>query len=420
MGWTREESVGVSPQRHKLLQEAQEPSSKSENNFLKCALWSPDGSVILATHDDASVRLYQVQDPHVAAEEGAVQQLTPYCTTFEGGPVCDVCFFPGFTWEQPATCCFITSSQDHPIHLRDAVTGSLRNTYRPFNNVDEVCHASSLCFSLDGSRIVAGFPLYLRVFDLQRPGRQVEDWLLSTRKGKGQKGIIGAVTASPVSPGLYAAGSYNRNICLYHQGSRGKAVGWLADLEQDYVMGGVTQLTWVNEWLLLSGHRKDHWLRAWDLRMVSSERRQETRETHPKALLHRFPRAVRTHQRFMFSVEADELATGEDSGNLVFYSLTSLQEVGRIQGAHGRPCVAAGLRPGDASTVLSASGSRCFPNYNVQSPLSSPREAQGDSKRAKVERSTDGWGGAKGVVDLASAAAEPLDNALRVWRWRLP
>lgn len=28
--------------------------------------------------------------------------------------------------------------KDHPIHLRDALTGELRNTYRPFNHVDEV------------------------------------------------------------------------------------------------------------------------------------------------------------------------------------------------------------------------------------------------------------------------------------------
>ena len=28
--------------------------------------------------------------------------------------------------------------EDHPIHLRDALTGELRNTYRPFNHVDEV------------------------------------------------------------------------------------------------------------------------------------------------------------------------------------------------------------------------------------------------------------------------------------------
>ena len=27
--------------------------------------------------------------------------------------------------------------KDHPIHLRDALTGELRNTYRPFNHVDE-------------------------------------------------------------------------------------------------------------------------------------------------------------------------------------------------------------------------------------------------------------------------------------------
>ncbi|OLQ13714.1 Telomerase Cajal body protein 1 [Symbiodinium microadriaticum] len=64
--------------------------------------------------------------------------LTSYASAAEGGPVLDFCFFPSFNSEFPASCCFITSSQDHPIHLRDALTGSLRNTYRPFNHVDEV------------------------------------------------------------------------------------------------------------------------------------------------------------------------------------------------------------------------------------------------------------------------------------------
>lgn len=32
--------------------------------------------------------------------------------------------------------------------------------------IGQVCHASSLCFSLDGSKIIAGFPLYLRAWAL--------------------------------------------------------------------------------------------------------------------------------------------------------------------------------------------------------------------------------------------------------------
>ncbi|CAJ1419544.1 unnamed protein product, partial [Effrenium voratum] len=342
------------------------------NNFAKAAKWSPDGSVAIAVHDDEILRMYQV--PQAEDLEGT-KTLFPYAETAEGGPVLDFCFFPSFTWEYPGTCCFITSSQDHPIHLRDAVTGELRNTYRPFNNVDEVCHASSLCFSPDGSKIIAGFSLYLRVFHLQRPGRQMEDWLLGTKKGTGQKGIIGAVAASLWQPGLYAAGSYNKSICLYQESSRGKAVARLADSK----MGGVTQLAFGSEWLLLSGHRKDSWLRAWDLRMLG--------EQGNEALLQELPRSVNTHQRFHFGVQDDLLSTGDDSGNILLYSLSSMQEVGRFQG-HSRPCTSAELRPTEAKerVLLSSSGSRHFPDYDVDSP---------EPERRKVAR---------------------LDNSLRVWQ----
>lgn len=92
-------------------------------------------------------------------EGGPVGDLRPRCFIRFTAEVLDFCFFPSFTWEYPATCCFISSSQeglkdaetsmglhessgfhaqDHPIHLRDAITGELRNTYRPFNHVDEV------------------------------------------------------------------------------------------------------------------------------------------------------------------------------------------------------------------------------------------------------------------------------------------
>ncbi|CAE8601274.1 unnamed protein product, partial [Polarella glacialis] len=354
------------------LCEAPEPVSHRWNNFSKGSRWSPDGSVALAVSDDAMVRLYKVpDDPSGQNSSGPTPTgadpaaLKPYVEVAEGGPVLDFCFFPGFTQGCPASCCFITSSQDHPIHLRDALEGSLRNSYRPYNQVDEVCHAFSLCFSADGSKILGGFPQYIRVFDLQRPGRQVEDWLLSTKKGRGQKGIIGAVAASPDRPGLYAAGSYNRSICLYQQGNRGKPVAHLADNGKDHAMGGVTQLMFSGEWLLLSGHRQDGFIRAWDLRMAG-DREQE-------ALLHRFPRPAYTHQRFSFGVQDDLLTTGDDSGNILLYSLSSLQEVGRIAGAHSRPCVAAELRPGSQASpgqglLLSSSGSRHFPDYDVDSP----------------------------------------------------
>jgi len=307
---------------------------------------------------------------------------------------------------------FITCSQEHPIHLRDAFNGTLRNTYRPFNNVEEVCHAYSLCFSADGGQILAGFDRTIRIFDLQRPGRQTEEWLLSTRAGKGQKGIIGSLAASIASPGVYAAGSYSKSICIYQRGCKGKPLMWLSDCQASYEMGGVTQLVWVNEWMLLSGHRCDRWLRFWDLRKADSERHKESTLQAPKALLHRFPRHTRTHQRFGFSTKGDLLSTGDDSGAILFYSLSHLSETGIIREAHGRPCVSAMLHP-TLDIILSSSGSRDFPDYDVDSPTPERglglKPSVGEPKKRKAcctskrEPERDG-------------RLSALDNSTRIWQ----
>mmetsp|Transcript_84678 Transcript_84678/g.220457 ORF Transcript_84678/g.220457 Transcript_84678/m.220457 type:complete len:441 (+) Transcript_84678:110-1432(+) len=420
VGTSRSEGVAATAgarHRHCVL-EAPEPPSDRGNNFTKGVRWSPDGSTLLASHDDAALRLYQVPSAAVSGDSGWTGgdrglaapplRMEPYAQVQEGGPVLDFCFFPSFTWENPATCCFIASSQDHPIHLREAATGTLCNTYRPYNQVDEVCHSFSLCFSPDGGKILGGFQQYIRVFDVQRPGRQVEDWLLSTRKGKGQKGIIGAIAANSMSPGVYAAGSYNRSVCVYHEGSRGKPVARLVDNEPDYEMGGVTQLLWASEWLLLSGHRRDRWLRAWDLRMASSAEGLGGGGLHPKALLHRFPRCTRTHQRFLFSVQGCQLAVGDDQGSVFLHSLSTFEEEECIPRAHERPCVSAMLHP-FCRTLATSGGGRVFPDYDVDSSAGSlsppPR------RKSTRKRSCSRGKAAKHVKSL-----KPLDNSVRVWQ----
>lgn len=333
--------------------------------------------------------------------------LNNFACADEGEPVSDFCFYPGYNWQEPATCCFITSSQDHPIHLRDAFTGTLRNTYRPYNNVDEVCHASSLSWSLDGSQILGGFNSCIRLFDVQRPGRQSAEWLLSTRKGKGQKGIIAAITPSPVNADLYAAGSYNRSICIYSSNRPKTPVAWLADRQSGFEMGGITQLIWASEWLLLSGHRKDGYVRAWDLRKISQDVETNLLDGSPTALLHRFPRKLTTHQRFLFSVAGDVLATGDDDGCVLFYSLSQLKELGRAPGAHRRPCVSAMLHP-YLDFMVSSSGARRFPDYDVASPEPDRNLSAGESPSSTR--------GAKRKASELEKHRGVLDNSIRLWK----
>ena len=62
----------------------------------------------------------------------------------------------------PSTCCFITASKDHPIHLWDSLTDSLRCTYKGHNHLDELDSPTSLTFNLTGDKIYAGSNAMIR------------------------------------------------------------------------------------------------------------------------------------------------------------------------------------------------------------------------------------------------------------------
>lgn len=57
---------------------------------------------------------------------------------------------------EPASCVFISTSRDHPIHMWDAFTGGLRASYRAYDHLDEVVAANSVCFNAGGDKIFAG------------------------------------------------------------------------------------------------------------------------------------------------------------------------------------------------------------------------------------------------------------------------
>lgn len=68
-----------------------------------------------------------------------------------------------------------SSSRDNPIHVWDAFYGEVRGSFRPYNHLDELTTAHSLCFSPDGSQLYCGFDKIVRVFYTDRPGRDCEE-----------------------------------------------------------------------------------------------------------------------------------------------------------------------------------------------------------------------------------------------------
>lgn len=68
-----------------------------------------------------------------------------------------------------------SSSRDNPIHVWDAFYGEVRASFRPYNHLDELTAALSLCFTPDGSQLYCGFDKTVRVFHTERPGRDCEE-----------------------------------------------------------------------------------------------------------------------------------------------------------------------------------------------------------------------------------------------------
>lgn len=72
-------------------------------------------------------------------------------------------------------CSLASSSRDNPVHVWDAFYGEVRATFRPYNHLDELTAAHSLCFSPDGTQLYCGFDKTVRVFYTERPGRDCEE-----------------------------------------------------------------------------------------------------------------------------------------------------------------------------------------------------------------------------------------------------
>mmetsp|Transcript_125563 Transcript_125563/g.287681 ORF Transcript_125563/g.287681 Transcript_125563/m.287681 type:complete len:304 (+) Transcript_125563:27-938(+) len=267
----------------------------SRSSFSRGYKWAPDGSCVLGNHEDGVMRIFRQGDSELA-------DLSPCFCTPAAEYIYDFAWFPLMQSDIRASCCFITTSRDSPIHLWDSEEPRIRATYRPMNHLDELAHANSISFSSSGEQIFAGFERCIRTFDIHRPGRQTSERLLCTRKDKsGQRGLISTLAECPERPGLLAAGSYGRSIHFYTAGQRGCTL-WCKDPE----MGGVTQLTWLSDLEIASGHRKDGKIRVWDLRNLAEH-------------VTSFDRPCNSNQRLAFGVSSSVLGAGGSDGSVFFF-----------------------------------------------------------------------------------------------------
>ncbi|MBN3318520.1 WAP53 protein, partial [Atractosteus spatula] len=273
-------------QNPQMLTGAWAEYASTPENYLKGCKWqglAPDGTCILTNSADNVLRVYNLPPELYSQEWDLLPEMSPVLRMAEGDTIYDYCWYPLMSSLDPDTCFIASSSRDNPIHIWDAFYGDLRATFRPYNHLDELTAAHSLCFTPDGAQLFCGFDKMVRVFETSRPGRECEKRPTLVKK-QGQSGIISCLAFSPMQP-VYACGSYSRTVGLYSL-EEGIPIAVLTGHQ-----GGVTHLLFSPEGnLLYTGGRKDPEILCWDLR-------------EPGRVLFSLCRTVTTNQRIYFDLD---------------------------------------------------------------------------------------------------------------------
>ncbi|KAL6118767.1 wrap53 [Pungitius sinensis] len=363
--------------------------SNLPENYLKGCKWAPDGSCILTNSADNVLRVYNIPPEVYSYNWDSLPEMSPVLRMAEGDTVYDYCWYPKMSSLDADTCFLASSSRDNPVHVWDAFYGEVRASYRPYNHLDELTAAHSLCFSPDGTQLYCGFDKTVRVFYTERPGRDCEERPTIVKK-QGQSGIISCFGFSPCQS-VYACGSYSRCAGLYSCQD-----GTLLALLPTRHHGGLTHLLFSPDGhYLYTGGRKDPEILCWDLR-------------EPDKVVFSLKRNVATNQRIYFDLDPSGryLLSGDTDGMVSVWDTQTAPPDGNEEllqpqlsfQAHWDCTNGISVHP-FMPLLATSSGQRQFP---------SPGESEGDS-------ASEGEGAEAGM----SPPKTRQDNALSLW-WAGP
>lgn len=281
----------------------------NDNDYFKNVKWSPDGTCLLSNSNDNTLRLfntpYDLFD-HTQQPQQQVDLRTGF-GIHEGESINDFAWFPSMNSQDPATCCFLTSVRDHPMHLWDGCTGQLRASYSVIDHRERFVGPNVISFNPGGTHIYCGYENMIEIFDVQRPGQASSKIpTIPNRKSKqGQKGIISCLDFSV--DGLYAAGSYSQSVGIYDETNHELC------LKLTGIQGGVTQVRFTPDGnFLFTASRTSNVISCWDIRDTAN-------------VLYELPRPGKTSQRITFDIDPNgkTLVSGDQHGNILFYDISN-------------------------------------------------------------------------------------------------
>ncbi|KAI9202096.1 WD40-repeat-containing domain protein [Polychytrium aggregatum] len=247
-------------------------------------------------------------------DHSADPPILPVLSVREAECIYDCCWYPMMQSTDPSTCCFLSSSKDHPVRLWDAYTGELRATYCLYDHLDQITAPVSVAFSPDGTKIYCGLDSLIEIFDIHCPGRDsVKRPTTKPRRSReGQKGILSCISFCPDMSNLYAAGSFSGSIGFYDGNDNDRPLLLLKDSSH-----GITQVSFSPDGnYLYSASRSSTSILCWDIR-------------NTEKVLYRISRNAQTSQRIGFSIDpgSSHLSTGDKEGRILTYKLGEAEPI---------------------------------------------------------------------------------------------
>ncbi|KAE9371386.1 WD40 repeat-like protein [Stipitochalara longipes BDJ] len=386
-----------------------------ESNYFKSSQWSPDGTCLLTSAADNTIRSFIL--PPTLLELSSPITLTPY--TIHTHPTSINCLtsYPLFNLSDPTTTLYLSTGVDLPIRLTNALSPvpTPISSYPLISPTTEAYYTpSSLLWSSTG-HFLAGTDCLIALFDVSRNGEGPVSRMptIPSKRhkmkggGVGMRGIVSALSMQPSSEneeaGMLAAGTWTRWVGLYDMGGMGGTVAtWsiaeAADKDAGIGGTGVTQTAWspCGRYLFVV-ERKSQGVLVYDVRVTG------------KLVTWLEGREAETNQRLGIDVFGPEKGTeiwagGTDGVVRVWEGVGmtgGAQERSWEWRAHNDPVTSA-IVHSSGTVVATCSGQRSFPSLREdESDVESDDEQDSDS--------------ASEASSHSRAPSRIPDNSIKVW-----
>ncbi|CAL3971475.1 unnamed protein product [Diplocarpon coronariae] len=402
-----------------------------EVNYFKSAQWSPDGTTLLTSSADNTIRTFVL--PATLLSDPSPPILTPY--THHTHPTPINCFtpYPFYNLSDPSTTLYLSTPSALPIRLLNSLSPSTvpLSTYPLISTTTEAYYTPSSLLWSTQNHFLAGTDCLIALFDISRSGDGPVarmPTIPSKRHrmkggGVGMRGLVSALSQQP-SPensdrGMLAAGTWTRWVGLYDMGGLGGTVatwyiGEAADKGAEIGGTGITETGWsaCGRYLIVA-ERRSRGVLVYDVRVTG------------KLVAWLVGREADTNQRLgvgLFEGEKGmEVWAGGTGGTVKVW-----EGVGMTEGpaerawewkAHDDPVTSAAVHM-SGTVVATCSGQRYFPEEARDDGTEVSESSEDDSS----EDDSFPDSGSDSESSSGSTSSRPLkpvsgstDNSIKVW-----